>query len=275
MNESELILNPDGSIYHLALLPEDIADTIILVGDLDRVPEVSKYFDRIELRKQRREFITHTGWIGQKRISVVSTGIGTDNIDIALNELDALVNIDFKTRQINSRVHVLNLIRIGTSGAIHPSVKLDDYVISKYAIGLDALGHFYDVQNIKFPSLPPWSYMTTAYDFDLGFFDSDFISGITLTCPGFYNPQGRMLRISSGNSLPLEELISFQMKGIPITNIEMETSAIYLLSALLGHKAISFNAILAQRLSGEFSQNPEIVVEELIRKVLKWVATLS
>ncbi len=271
MNESELILNPNGSVYHLGLLPEDISDTIILVGDLDRVPEVSKYFDRIELKKQNREFITHTGWIGNKRIAVISTGIGTDNIDIVINELDALVNIDLKTKDVKSTLQSLTFIRIGTSGAIHPDVKMDDIVISKYAIGIDALGQYYEVQKKPHPLLPDWSYRAKRSDFDLSHFPKTYHEGTTLTCPGFYNPQGRYLRISNGYKLPLEELNSIVIDGSPITNIEMETAAIYLLSGLLGHKAISFNAILAQRLNGTFSKNSKKTIDGLIQGVLKWI----
>ncbi|MBK9984260.1 MAG: nucleoside phosphorylase [Saprospiraceae bacterium] len=271
MNESELILNPDGSVYHLSLRPEEIANTIILVGDQDRVPKVSKYFDRIDLEKQKREFVTHTGWIGAKRITVVSTGIGTDNIDIVINELDALANINFNTRQINPSLQSLSLIRIGTSGSIHHDVKLDDIVISKYAIGTDALGHYYDVEKQPHPLLPSWSYLTGRYAFDLNKFPFEFIEGITLTCPGFYNPQGRILRITPAYNIPLDELTSIKINNTHITNMEMETSGIYLLAHLLGHKAISFNAILAQRLDGKFSSNPDKIIDELIQHVLKWI----
>ncbi|HZV68404.1 MAG TPA: nucleoside phosphorylase [Saprospiraceae bacterium] len=275
MKDSELILNPDGSIYHLTLLPEDISNTIILVGDQDRVPEVSKYFDRIDLKKNKREFVTHTGWLGNKRITVISTGIGTDNIDIVLNELDALVNIDFKTREVKAELQALSLIRIGTSGAIHPDVNLDDIVVSKYAIGTDALGHYFDVPKQPHPLLPSWSYLTARYAFDLNKFPSDFIEGITLTCPGFYNPQGRVLRIASTYNLDIEKLNSIKINNTSITNLEMETSGIYLLANLLGHKAISFNAILAQRLNGKFSSNPGKVVDELIQHVLKWISLMD
>ena len=274
MKESELILNPDGSIYHLAIQPGEIGDIVIFVGDQDRVQLVSRHFDRIEIKKQKREFFTHTGWLGNKRISVMSTGIGTDNVDIVLNELDALVNIDFTSRQINSSLKSLILIRIGTSGAIHPDVNLDDIVISKYAIGLDVLGQYYGVQQKSLPQLPPWSYLTKAYDFDMSLFPSDTSDGITLTCPGFYNPQSRVLRINSGYQPSIEQLSSIQIDGTFITNIEMETAGIYLLANLLGHKAISFNAILAQRLHGTFSKNPEKIIEKMIRDVMKWISIL-
>ncbi|MEO6132900.1 MAG: nucleoside phosphorylase [Saprospiraceae bacterium] len=272
MNESELILNADGSIYHLALRPGEIGNTIILVGDQDRVSKVSQYLDRIEFKKQKREFVTHTGWLGEKKITVLSTGIGTDNIDIVINELDALVNIDFETRQVKPSLQSLSFIRIGTSGAIHPDVNLDDVVASRYAIGTDALGHYFEVEKQPHPLLPPWSYLTGRYDFDLSHFPIPFTEGITLTCPGFYNPQGRVLRIASKYNLPVEKLNSILIKNTPITNLEMETAGIYLLADLLGHKAISFNAILAQRLIGAFSSNPEKTIDELIKNVLNWIS---
>lgn len=275
MNESELILNPDGSVYHLALLPEEIADTIILVGDQDRVPKVSKYLDRIDVRKQKREFVAHTGWLGKKKITILSTGIGTDNIDIVINELDALANIDFKTRAVKPVLKSLTLIRIGTSGAIHPAVNLDDIIISKYAIGTDALGQYFEVQQHPHPLLPPWSYIIGRHDFDLGPFPVPFQEGITLTCPGFYNPQGRVLRITSKYNLPIEKLNSILINNTPITNLEMETSGIYLLADLLGHKAISFNAILAQRLDGKFSINPEKTIDQLIKNVIHWISIVN
>ncbi len=271
MNASELIINPDGSIYHLSLRPEEIADTIILVGDPDRVPKVSAHFDRIELKKQKREFVTHTGWLGKKRITVISTGIGTDNIEIVLNELDALVNIDFATRQIKSTLTSLSLIRIGTSGSLHPDIDIDQIVVSGYAIGTDALGHYYDVERQPHPILPSWSYLTKRYPFNLSNFQSAFKEGITLTAPGFYHPQGRSLRLQSNYHFPLEELSSIQIHNTPITNLEMETAGIYLLAEKFGHKAISFNAILAQRLEGRFSSLPEKIIGRLITDVLQWI----
>ena len=270
MKESELILNPDGSIYHLALLPEDIAPTIILVGDQDRVQLVSQHFDRIEVKKQRREFITHTGRIGDKRISVISTGIGTDNIDIVLNELDALVNIDFITRTIKTSITSLTVIRIGTSGSIHPDVHLDDILVSRYAMGTDSTGQYYGIHESPHKLLPAWSYMVKAHYFDLQKFPGPFKEGITLTCPGFYAAQGRALRLSPEYKLPLDQLQDIQLHGFSITNLEMETAGIYLLAEKLGHKAISFNAILANRLAGKFSTRREIVVNELIKNVLQW-----
>ncbi|MEO5907491.1 MAG: nucleoside phosphorylase [Saprospiraceae bacterium] len=272
MKESELILNSDGSIYHLALLPEDIADTIILVGDPDRVSKISKHFDSIEIKKQRREFITHTGWIGQKRLTVISSGIGTDNIDIVLNELDALVNIDLVTRKIKSTHSSLTLIRIGTSGSVHPTIYCDDILVSRYAIGIYALGQFYGGEKLNHGLLPSWAYFSRAHDFDLTNFHSSYKEGITLTCPGFYAPQARTLRIPLNHLLPFDDLHKIKIHGFSVTNMEMETAGIYLLAEKLGHRAISFNAILAERLSGRFSTDPNMVIQNLIRTTLDFAA---
>jgi uridine phosphorylase len=273
MKESELILNPDGSIYHLALQKGEIANTIILVGDQDRVPLVSRHFDKIEIKKQKREFFTHTGWLNNKRISVLSTGIGTDNIDIVVNELDALVNINFQSRQVLTNLTSLNLIRIGTSGGIHPDINLSDIVVSKYAVGTDALGQFYELHKKMDDRLPDWSYLTKRYDFNLESFPSRIVEGGTLTCAGFYHPQGRKLRIATGYELSIEEISSIRIDGLNIVNMEMETAGIYLLAGLLGHKAISFNSILAKRSSGEFIENPGKSVHELIEHVLSWISS--
>lgn len=272
MKESELILNPDGSIYHLALLPEDVAHTIILVGDQDRVPLVSRHFDRIELRKQRREFSTHTGFIDDKRISVMSTGIGTDNIDIALNELDALVNIDFKTKSLKTEFISLNILRIGTSGSVHPLVNVDDVVISRYAIGTDLLGQYYNGSASPHKIFPSWAYLVKGYKYDLTQYKGPYKEGITLTCPGFYAPQSRSLRISSEFKLHLDKLQDIQINGMPVTNMEMETAGIYLLAEKMGHKAISFNAILANRIEGKFSRHPEETTASLIKEVISFIA---
>jgi uridine phosphorylase len=274
MNAAELILNPDGSIYHLNLLPEDIAPTVILVGDPGRVPKVSKFFNTIEVIKQKREFITHTGWIGDKRITVLSTGIGTDNIDIVVNELDALVNIDLATRLPKENLTSLNLVRIGTSGTIHPDVQAGDMIISGLAVGTDAIGMYYKHQALDHLLLPSWSYLTKRYPFDLSDFPEPFKEGITLTCPGFYGPQGRILRAPVAYSPPIDELYEVEIDGLPFINLEMETSAIYLFADMLGHKAISVNLILAQRLHGKFSNTNE-AMENLIQSTLKWITTLE
>ncbi|CAM3859875.1 nucleoside phosphorylase [Sphingobacterium prati] len=281
MNNAELILNPDGSIYHLNLLPADLATTIITVGDPDRVAKVSKYFDRIELKKGKREFITHTGYIGTKRLSVISTGIGTDNIDIVLNELDALVNIDFQNKTLKSELTVLDIVRIGTSGAVQADIEMGSILASTYGIGFDALMQYYqkpydEVElNIQsslirhFPQLNLKPYVARAGKGLLERIAFDLQKGMTLTAPGFYGPQGRSLR--SDNTIPdLIPLInSFKYNGLRLTNLEMETAGIYALASMLGHQAVSINAILASRVAGKFSSDPEAVVEKAIQLVLE------
>jgi uridine phosphorylase len=275
MNSAELILNPDGSIYHLNLLPEDIAPTVILVGDPGRVVKVSKYFNIIDVIKQKREFITHTGWIGSNRITVISTGIGTDNIDIVVNELDALVNIDFETRQPKKNLTSLNLVRIGTSGSIHPDIHLDEIVVSGMAVGTDTLGMYYAHQMVQNPMLPSWSYLEKRYPFSLGKFPALYTEGITLTCPGFYGPQGRALRTTLKYKIPIDLLHTMDLEGMHFSNLEMESSAIYLFANLLGHKAISFNVILAQRLQGKFSSNSANAMDTMIQATLEWIHSIS
>jgi uridine phosphorylase len=275
MNEAELILNPDGSIYHLNLLPEDVASTVILVGDPGRVSNVSNFFDSIDLIKQKREFITHTGWFNNQRITVVSTGIGTDNIDIVINELDALVNVDLQTRKPKENLTSLNLIRIGTSGSIHPDVLTNDIVVTGLAVGTDALGMYYQHQHFDHHLLPAWSYLTSRYHFDLTHFSEPYKEGVTLTCPGFYGPQGRVIRAALDYDIQIEELYEIEIDGLPFMNLEMESSAIYLLSNILGHKAISFNDILAQRLKGQFSKQSLRSIDDLIHAVLKWITALE
>ena len=280
---SELILNPDKSIYHLNLVPEDVADTIILVGDQNRVARVSRYFDSIELTKQRREFITHTGYLNNKRLSVVSTGIGTDNIDIVINELDALVNIDFDSRSIKEELTTLEFVRIGTSGAIQPDIPLDSFVLSEYAIGFDNVLHFYNGEHIQYPDIQlafiehmDWSvYKSIPYvvmsDLILAekLYSEQVIRGFTGTNVGFYGPQGRTLRLSLEDELLNEKLTSFEYQGKRITNLEMESSAIYGLASLLGHRALSMNTILANRSTGQFSKNPAEAIDGLIQYTLE------
>ncbi|MDF2478202.1 MAG: phosphorylase [Sphingobacterium sp.] len=281
MNNAELILNSDGSIYHLNLLPADLATTIITVGDPDRVTKVSKYFDRIELKKGKREFITHTGYIGTKRLSVISTGIGTDNIDIVLNELDALVNIDFQNKTLKSELTVLDIVRIGTSGAVQADIEMGSILASTYGIGFDALMQYYqkpydEVElNIQsslirhFPQLSLKPYVARAGKGLLERIAFDLQKGMTLTAPGFYGPQGRSLR--SDNTIPdLIPLInSFKYGDLRLTNLEMETAGIYALASMFGHQAVSINAILASRVAGKFSSDPEAVVEKAIQLVLE------
>lgn len=275
MKASELILNPDGSIYHLDLLPEDVTQNVILVGDPDRVQQVSQHFNHIDLKKQKREFITHTGWYKDHRITVISTGIGTDNVDIVMNELDALVNIDFRGRTVKEKLTSLNIIRIGTSGSIHPELDSDALLVSTLAVGTDNLGEYYPSKKAEHPLLPSWSYYAERHGFDLKNFPAPFKEGITLTCPGFYGPQGRVIRLTPSYTIPIDDLHKVEWNGYSFTNLEMETAAVYLLAALLGHKAISFNAILANRLSGQFSHNPGRTVDELIVHTLDWISQLD
>ena len=278
IKESELIINPDGSIYHLNILPEDLATTVITVGDPDRVSSITQHFDTIEISKQKREFKTETGVYKGKRITVISTGIGTDNIDIVFNELDALVNIDFKTRTIKPNHTSLDIIRIGTSGSILESIAIDSFLISELAVGFDSLLHFYDSKHVQDIALSKalmeqtnWAkeksdpYVVT-YDESLGTkFKSDkVINGFTATNVGFYGPQSRVLRLSLQDDELKDKLAAFNFKGKQITNLEMETAGIYGLSKLLGHKAISMNAILANRATGEFSENPDKLVDDLL-----------
>jgi uridine phosphorylase len=282
LSPSELILNADGSIYHLNLLPEDIATTIITVGDPDRVVEVSKHFDTIDVKKGKREFLTHTGFLNGKRLSVISTGIGTDNIDIVLNELDALVNIDFKSRTINKNRIRLKIIRIGTTGAIQPEIPIDSILMSTLAIGFDGLLHFYEQDYNQHKELEDafleytqWSVRKARpyvvdYDESLGLqlLDNRIRLGFTATNTGFYGPQGRSLRITPSQAGIMSKMVRFKFNDLQITNLEMETSGIYALAKLLGHQAVSLNCILANRATGEFSSNPSKAVEELIRFTL-------
>lgn len=283
LGHSELILNPDGSIYHLNLLPEDIAQTIITVGDPDRVKSVSKYFDRIEVQKGKREFLAHTGTLNGKRLTVISTGIGTDNIDIVFNELDALVNVDFQKREIKSKLTQLDFIRIGTSGTIQADIPVDSFLLSSAAIGFEGLLHFYGSGQGRNHLLEStlndyldWSkHNITAYAFD---FDENLAEklhgnhiryGITATNSGFYGPQGRSIRLKPKISDFNDKLAAFAFQETRITNLEMETAGIYGLAKLHGHRAISLNAILANRATGQFSNTPNKTVDTLIQYVLK------
>lgn len=280
--KSELILNDDGSIYHLNLLPGDLAETIITVGDQERVDEVSKYFDTIVLKKQKREFTCHTGYIGKKKLSVISTGIGTDNIDIVFNEVDALFNIDFKTREIKEEIAVLDFIRLGTSGSLQKEIPLGQFLISEVAVGIDNMNRFYEVPTHlsdkaleeQLRSIYGDAFNAYAIKADpalkrLFENEEDFIFGRTLTSIGFYGPQGRSVR----NSLLFPEFID-QSAAFGLSNLEMETSGIYLIAGNLGHRALSINAILADRSSGTFAKNPAEIVDSMIRRAFEIILTL-
>lgn len=283
LSASELILNADNSIYHLNLLPEDLAETVIVVGDQNRVPLISKYFDALELVKGKREFITHTGMLNGTRISVVSTGIGTDNIDIVINELDALVNIDFETRTIKENKTSLDIVRIGTSGGIQPDIETDSFILSEYAIGFDNVLHFYNSEHIQYPEIQlafidqtDWSVFKSipyVVESDLQLTEKlrseKVILGFTGTNVGFYGPQGRRLRLVLEDNDLNSKLSSFEYNGMRITNLEMESSAIYGLSKLMGHRAASINCILANRITGKFSKDPVKTIDALIKYTLE------
>lgn len=279
---SELILNKDGSVYHLNLKPENIADTIIFVGDQDRVAKVAKYFDNISFETQKREFKTITGILKGKKISIISTGIGPDNIDIVMNELDALVNIDLKTRMIKPERQKLSIVRIGTSGSLQKNVPVDSFVMSKYGLGMDGTLHAYDSEHIlesdiedSFIKHTNWStkkarpYVVKGSSVLEKTLSSDIVfKGFTATANGFYGPQGRVLRLGLQDPTLNSKIDSFNFKDLKITNLEMETSAIYGLSKLLGHEALSMNAIIANRANGTFSENPGQTIENLIEYTL-------
>lgn len=284
--ESELIINQDGSVFHLHLKPEDIADTIILVGDQDRVEVVSSFFDSIEVKKQNREFITHTGTFRGKRISVTSTGIGTDNIDIVINELDALVNIDFESRTEKPVKKVLNFIRIGTSGALQSDIPVDTPVISALAIGFDGLLNFYanrdSVCNLEmekqFKKELQWNpqltspYFVESSDSLLQKIGFDMRKGLTISAPGFYGPQGRILRLPIQDLDINDKLSAFESGNLKITNYEMECSAIYGLSKLLGHHGVTVCCIIANRMRKEYSKDYKPVIKDLVFKILTRIA---
>lgn len=281
--ESELIINSRGAVYHLNVRPEELAATIVTVGDPDRVAEVSKHFDQVEGKYQHREFVTHTGRIGTKRISVVSTGIGTDNIDIVLNELDALANIDFESRTIKQELTRLTIIRVGTSGALQADIPVDSYVASTHGLGVDNLLNFYRQENNdeELHIIKAFSehtqiggglaapYIAGAGAAVLKHFVDGFHHGITVTCPGFYGPQGRVLRLGLVNPDLIDKLTGFRYGNHRITNFEMETSGIYGIGKLLGHHCLSLSAIVANRIKKEFSKDGAAAVEKLIVKTLE------
>jgi uridine phosphorylase len=285
--ESELIINSRGAVYHVDLKPEELARNIIIVGDPDRVAMVSKYFDRIEIKQQHREFVSHTGVIGKKRITCTSTGIGPDNIDIVLNEVDALVNIDFETRTIKKELTTLNIMRIGTSGSLQADVPVDSWVAGTHGLGLDNLLNYYRLEHNEQEKELLQSFVThtqlhtqicnpyisLASASLLKHFVDGFHQGITVTCPGFYGPQGRVLRLGIRNPELIDRLTQFRFGQHRITNFEMETSAIYGLGKLLGHHCLSLNAIIANRITKEFTKDAHILVDGLIKKVLETISS--
>lgn len=285
---SELILNPDGSVYHLNARPENIAQAIIFVGDQDRVEKITQYFDTITFRTQKREFKTQTGTYMGKEITVISTGIGPDNIDIVINELDALHNIDFKTRKPKKEITKLHIIRVGTSGSVQKDIPVDSIVMSTAALGMDNMLRSYKMNAISNLNMEDAFIKQTKWNMDKGrpyaiegseklqkHFDSKEIhKGITATSGGFYGPQGRILRLELEDSKLNDALTNFTFEKRKLTNLEMETAAIYGLSALLGHEALSMNAIVANRANGTFSEDPYKTVDKLIQYTLEKLVKL-
>jgi uridine phosphorylase len=283
---SELILNPDGSVYHLNLKPEHIATDIIFVGDQNRVEKITKHFSSIEFSLQKREFKTQTGIYKGKRITVISTGIGPDNIDIVMNELDALVNIDLETRTIKEKLTSLNIIRIGTSGSLQAEIPCDSIVLSQYGLGLDNMLRSYCIDEILETDMEDAFIKQTNWDLRKGRpyviqgsemlakrLDSDSIyKGFTGTAGGFYGPQGRVLRMPIQDPELNSKMDQFEYNGIKMTNLEMETGAIYGLGKLLGHQCLSMNAIIANRATGTFSEDPYKAVDALIEYTLNKLA---
>lgn len=281
---SELVLNSDGGVYHLNLHPEELADTVIVVGDPGRVSQISGYFDRIELKRSNREIVTHTGFLNGKRLTVMSTGMGTDNIDIVMNELDALVSFDLKNRVLKEKPGHLNIIRLGTSGALQPDIDVNSFVMSRYALGFDGLMYFYDIpegviiedlgeqfrNHVQWSNLLPHVYgvegsMALAEKFQ----GAEFHQGITATAPGFYGPQGRVMRLGLRFPEINEKMQSFEYKGVKLSNYEMETSALYGLGGAFGHDMLTVCVAIANRATGDFSSDYHKSVRKLVEIVLE------
>ncbi len=290
IESSELIINADGSVFHLHLKPGEIADDIILVGDPGRVELVASFFDEVELKRNNREFVAVTGWLNKKRLTVVSTGIGTDNIDIVINELDALVNVDFITRKEKEVKKSLNFVRIGTSGSLQSDIPVDSWLISNSAIGFDGLLHFYQsstsvfidkpmkafIAHTKWPMAFNRPYMVNSgNDLLTRIKVPQMVGGITISAPGFYGPQGRVIRLPLAHEHINELITSFRHESLRVTNYEMECSAIYGLSKLLGHQAVTVCAIIANRLAGTYSKDYHPVVKGLVEIVLKQLTAIN
>jgi len=281
--DSELIISPQGRVYHLNLLPEMIADDIIVVGDPERVPKVSAHFDKIEHQVNNRELTTHTGYVGAKRLSVISSGMGTDNVELLMTELDALANINFRTREVRKKLRSLNIYRVGTSGCIQADIPLDAFLASTAAVGLDTLMSFYDwnpsainrnfcaklQRLVEIPFVP---YMAEASNELLAKFSEHMYQGVTITAPGFYAPQGRALRAPvKFHNLP-DRFVPIETPYGRFTNFEMETAGYYAMAKLLGHKMVSLNALIANRATGSFSNNHEQTVDNLIKLVIEKIS---
>lgn len=282
IKESELIINPDGTIYHLNIKPGNIAENVILVGDPGRVPKISKYFSKVFLKSANREIVTHTGEFKGKMLTVMSTGMGTDNIDIVMNELDALVNIDFKTRMIKENLTQLNILRLGTSGAIQPDIPVNSIAVSSHGIGLDGLLKYYNsngvtendlseefIRQVEWHHDLPYPYVVACSGKLLEKMGAGLNVGMTATAPGFYGPQGRVLRISLNHPDLMENMRTFSFQDKRIINFEMETSALYGLGKLLGHNTLTMCAVIANRALNTYSENHHQVIEDLIQLVLE------
>lgn len=286
---SELIINQRGAIYHLDMHPDELANTVILVGDPDRVEKVSRHFDHIQHKTRHREFVSHTGTIGHKPLTVLSTGIGPDNIDIAINELDALANIDFESRTVKSNLSSLRLIRLGTSGALRGDIPVNSLVVSSHGLGFDNVLNFYEHEKTAkeqqlveaFIQHTQWNTaITNPYIFEssktlAGAFGNGFINGITITAPGFYGPQGRELRLRSRTREVMDRIESFSFEGHRIANFEMESSAIFGLGKLLGHQCVSVNVIVANRIIQQYSKDSHAAVDQLIEQSLEVIVQMD
>ena len=279
ISETDLIINPDGSVYHLSLKPEHISDTIITVGDPSRVFRVSQHFDHVEFEMNKREFITHKGKYKGKYVTVMSTGMGTDNVEILMTELDALANINLRTREPKASKKKLNIIRIGTSASIQEDIRLGTHILSEFAIGMDPLMYFYELHNSEFEhkigsklkaeiDLPYEPYCVRASDALTKKYEEVTMLGNTVTCHGFYAPQGRMLRVPIKYPHLVDDLTSFHVDDFWLTNLEMETAGYYAMARILGHEMVSMNAIIANRSRNRFSKDPNKVIDSLIKKVL-------
>jgi uridine phosphorylase len=279
IRETDLILQ-DGAVYHLGIRPENLSGKIITVGDPDRVSEVSRHFDSVEFTHRHREFVTHTGHFKGKRLTAISTGMGTDNIEILMTELDALVNVDLQSREVKHELKSLEIVRVGTSGSLQPEIPVDSILVSELAVGFDALMCFYPYHLRKsdlllseslqhMADLPFLPYIVRANSDLLNRLGKEMVPGNTLTCPGFYAPQGRSVRLSPRRENLLQAYKEFRHGDFRITNFEMETAGYYAMGELLGHQMLSVNAIVASRANNVFSKNPAATVEKAIQIVLE------
>jgi uridine phosphorylase len=282
IKESELIINPDGSLYHVSLRPEHLAGKVILVGDPQRVPMVSSCFDKIEFMFENREIVTHTGYLNKVRLTVMSTGMGTDNIDIVMNELDALVNVDLVNRTLKPQHTSLEIIRLGTSGAMQPDIPVDSFAMATHGIGMDGLLHFYKHSRVcdrkmarafaahtRWPGVLPGPYAVRGSEELARRLGEGMIHGITITAPGFYGPQGREIRLAAAYPRMNERISSFRYNDLRIINFEMETSALYALGKLLGHHTLTLCAVIANRIKESYSHKPKETVKRLISLLLE------